>query len=130
MVTIEIRNATSNLADRCSRMIIHLAAHAFPGRRPLSSLESANWVWRRLRAGFPGAIAACAMPDHGHILVAMRDAQRERIRLAHVLGALTRFREPNGQWSVAEPIEIRNAEHLLRHVRYVHLDPCRARLAH
>src|SRR6185436_8994422 len=109
-------------------MMIHLTARAHPGLKPLASPGKCFWLWPRLRELFASALAACLMPDHLHLLLAARDPSKERTRLAHLLGAMSRYQFPDAGWSVAEPTEIRDWQHLKRNVRYVHLNPCRAGL--
>ena len=108
-------------------MFIHLTATAFG--RPLINPAVAWWLWRRLRHNWPEAVAACLMYDHVHLVVASQDPARDRVRMAHVLGALSRYKDGTGRWKVPRPTDVLNAEHLTRAVRYAHLNPCRAGLA-
>jgi REP element-mobilizing transposase RayT len=109
-------------------MLIHLAARTVSNRRAFKSRDSARWLWKCLRDLFPDALAACLMPDHLHVLLDVRDSAAARLSLARLLGAFSRYRNPETSWCVADPQIIPNSEHLRRQVRYVHLNPCRAHL--
>jgi hypothetical protein len=109
-------------------VLIHLVARAERGR-PFTDPTVAGQLWRSLRASFPGALAACLMPDHVHLLTRARDAASERRRLSHLLGAFTRVRHTRNGFRTADPVEIPNVAHLRRQARYVHLNPSRDRLA-
>jgi hypothetical protein len=108
----------------------HLVAHAVRKARPFAEPEPAWWLWRRLRHAFPSAIAACLMPDHVHIVVNRRGhgGSEGSVRLAKVLSGQTRRLRVPHLWEPVEGAPIRDREKLLRQVRYVHLNPCRARL--
>ena len=68
------------------------------------------------------------MPNHLHLLLDATDPERERTRLAHVLGSVFRG-EGRGTWKPMPPPErITQGLHLWRQIRYVHLNPCRAEL--
>src|SRR5262245_41196518 len=108
-------------------MLIHLTARVSSGGRPFRQHEAAQRFWRKLRDLFPDAIAAALMPDHVHLLLETADPAGARKSLACFLGAFSRHHAPGVHWSVAEPKLIPNLDHLRRQVRYVHLNPCRAR---
>jgi len=111
---------------RCAFMkMVHLTARVVRGQRPFATAGAAQWLWERLRRMFPNALAACLMPDHLHLVAMVKDPAKARKRLARLLGAFTRYRAPDVHWSVAKPSEIPNGAHLLRQIRYVHLNPCR-----
>jgi hypothetical protein len=80
-------------------------------------------------AACPGSIALVVMPDHLHLLH-RADVRRPLVR---VLAAHTRRRRSVddaaiGFGAVPEPEEVRGADKIRRLVRYVYLNPCRARL--
>lgn len=106
---------------------IHLTARMSPLSPPLHHTDTGAWLWQRLRAAFPHALAVALMPDHLHfVLVDVDDAPQ---RLARVLGQFGRTFGIRGRASaVAEPEAIRSPRALARHVRYVALNPCRANL--
>jgi hypothetical protein len=107
-------------------MWIHLTARA-TRCRPLADPRQAWWLWHALRNGWPTALAACLMPDHLHLLIAALAPQAERMRRARVVGAFSR-RIASAGWQVAAPEPIRSVAHAWRSVRYLHLNPCRAKL--
>ena len=111
-------------------MFLHLVAHAVRQTRPLAAPEAAWWLWRCLRNNFPEAVAACLMPNHVHLLIAERSGD-ERIhtrRLGRVLGSHARRWGGGAQWQAADRHVIKGHEELRRQVRYVHLNPCRAKI--
>ncbi len=108
---------------------IHLTARCTPTVPDLTNDEVGRWLWTHLREAFPLAIAAVLMPDHPHVVVASSDAERDRVRLARMLGQLGRHFGVRGQASdVPTPEPIRGGIVLARHVRYIALNPCRKRL--
>lgn len=110
-------------------MFIHLVARALRGFKPMADPESAWWLMWRLRLDFPFALAACLMPDHLHLITFTLDPIRVRTRMTRVLAQLTvrlglrHLFEP-----VPTPEVIGNGRHLERLLRYVWLNPCRAKL--
>ncbi|MFO0567816.1 MAG: hypothetical protein U0263_19305 [Polyangiaceae bacterium] len=111
-------------------MFSHFAASALPGQTPLSDFGAAWLLWRSLRAAFPTALAACLMPNHIHIVLECSDSDEARVLLARLLAWTSRRSNQRRVWQrVPVPSVIPNAQHLLRVVRYVHLNPCRAKLA-
>ena len=109
-------------------MLIHVVAHALRGQRPLADPETAWWLWWRLRAGFPLALSACILPEHFHLLTEEANPNAAKIRLGGILSGLTRKASKRVFEPVPEPEEVANGLHLERLVRYVHLNPCRAKL--
>lgn len=104
----------------------HFVAHARPGHAPLCDEESARWLWRRLRAAFPLALAVVLMLDHLHMVARAADAREARRRLAAILGAMARRVGVGELWlPVAEPEPLCTRDKLWRAVRYVALNPCR-----
>lgn len=67
------------------------------------------------------------MPDHFHILAWGPSAEGVKAQVSRILaGLMHSFPEWTGAWQPVEaPHRIPNAKHLLRQVRYVHLNPCR-----
>lgn len=108
-------------------MWIHLTARASVGR-PLVDAREKVWLWRALRKRWPVAFAACLMPDHLHLLMATDQPERDHASLARLLGAFSRCVTRAG-WVVARPEPVRSPDHARRTVRYIHLNPCRAKLA-
>ncbi|MCM2322336.1 MAG: hypothetical protein NDJ90_03645 [Oligoflexia bacterium] len=69
------------------------------------------------------------MPNHLHILVEGR-GREARVRLALTMRWLSRryFAGRNVWEAIPEPEAVRDEKHLLRQIRYIHLNPCRAGL--
>ena len=108
---------------------MHLAARCFSGPTPLADPAAAWWLWWRLRARWPDAIAACLMPDHWHLVVAADGSSDATLRLGRVLSGFTRWSRHTRLWNpIGDGRLFANLQHLERHVRYVHLNPCRASL--
>jgi hypothetical protein len=109
----------------------HLAVAAKYGRRPLEKREVRAVLWARLRAAFPTIAAAVLMPEHFHVLAWGEDASALKEKLSIVLNGLSHtFPSLKSTWQGVEaPPRIPNAKHLLRQIRYVHLNPCRDGLA-
>jgi len=87
-------------------------------------------LWPELREAFSAAIVGLLMPDHPHVVIATSRPEASVARLDAVLARLVR-RHGLGPsaYRVAEPKPIRGGDVLARHVRYVVLNPCRAKLA-
>jgi hypothetical protein len=81
---------------------------------------------------FPEALAAVLMATHLHLITAWSSSRAAQRRLVKVLSGCARRRsavEGRIAWEqVPLPDEIPNAHHLARQVRYVVLNPSRARL--
>jgi hypothetical protein len=110
-------------------MWIHLTARTRFEFAPFDDPEIARWFWRRLRSAFPRALAATLMPNHFH-LVTDDDLETARIRTSKILGSMAREHGLAGRaWEpVPQPSMIPNREKLLRDLRYLALNPCRAKL--
>lgn len=110
---------------------LHLAARAYHAPVPITTHEIASWLWPRLREAFPRALAAVLMPDHFHVVIHAADPAKTRIDLARVLGNCARGRGPVSEvgWVPSgTPSPFSGADKLARNVRYVALNPVRARL--
>ena len=107
-------------------MYYHFVARALPGRRPLEHFDTAQWLWRRLRASWPQALSVCLMPNHLHGVLATDTPDCDRIRLARVLGALTRRQGLRRLWEPIPHPQPIPPKQLARVARYVALNPCRA----
>jgi len=108
----------------------HVVAHTVNGRWLFRSWPEGLEVWERVWQAVPDAQAVCVMPDHVHVLAPSPD----RRRLGAALSGLARWR--NHQEGVSgrlvrplPPAEaVPEGPKRRRSVRYVHLNPCRARL--
>lgn len=88
-------------------------------------------LFHRIRRSIPGIESLCVMPNHLHMLHA-RDV---RARLASTLGGYVLWRnhrrgESGGLFQpLPEGEPLVDAEKIRRAMRYVHLNPCRGRIA-
>lgn len=97
----------------------HLVASTLGRARSLLRPEQARWLWDRLRANLPTALACVLMPDHLHVFV----PPGLRAVLVHVLAAFTtRFRV---RFELLAPQPANSAEIAHRMIRYVLLNPVR-----
>ncbi len=104
----------------------HFVARLVLGSALLHGIRAA-WVWERLRALHPLALAVCLMPDHLHLIAESADPDEDRRRLAWTLGSYARHF--HGSWTrPPPPREIPDRRHLGRQIRYVSLNPCRSGL--
>lgn len=111
-------------------VLVHLVAHAWPGLQPLMEAAPVWHLWSSLRAAWPAALAVCLMPDHIHLIVEVGDPEATLRKLRSLLGGTTRRAGGFRVWQPAPAAEkIPDAHHLLRQLRYVALNPCRAGLA-
>jgi len=108
----------------------HYSVRSRPGRLVFTRHGEAATLWRSLTSRLPELRALCLMPDHLHLL----HAQDVTARLGAVLGGYAEWR--NGQtghrgslWRHDEqPTEARGPKQARTVERYIHLNPCRARL--
>ena len=110
--------------------MFHFAAHEIRWHALYADAEEALRLWSILTARLPGAIALCVMPNHIHALHPSADPTA----LLTALRAYARFRnarrgEPGravwAPFDAPEPIAHGKTR---TQIRYVHLNPCRARL--
>jgi REP element-mobilizing transposase RayT len=89
-----------------------------------------RFMWNELRTQFPKAHAAVIMPNHIHLLAPSEDPQKSLKQINDLLKrASIKFKLGINTWEAPpSPILIPDSKHLLRQIRYVHLNPCRARL--
>lgn len=107
----------------------HATALLSPMLPDLSREDTGGWLWTHSRETFPRALAVTIMPNHPHIVLPSADPEADRQRLARLLGQFGRKFGAWGRMSIVPPLAvIRTRELLARQVRYVALNPCRARL--
>lgn len=104
--------------------LAHFVAHTRHGWRGVLAQPHASWLWNRLRARFPDAVAAVLMPDHLHIL--MRE-------LASTLDALRRTLQHHSRkfgvrWDLGPVQPCHTREIGRRAAGYIVLNPPRAGL--
>jgi hypothetical protein len=113
-------------------MLYHITARALGRLEPFALFAAAAATWRRLRAAFPDALAAILMPTHLHLLLEAVDPAGVRRRVGGLLGGLTRTGLCGPVRRVWEPVPalqvVQDPLHLRRQVRYLALNPCRAKL--
>jgi hypothetical protein len=109
--------------------IFHFTASTLWPRKPFAQREACVEMWGRLRARFRHALACVLMPDHLHLLVEYASAE-ELLRLMRVeLSAFARRIGEGSLWQkIGLPSLVPNLLHLKRQARYIHLNPCRAKL--
>lgn len=108
----------------------HLVAHAVPRTLLFRTWTEGRALWERVVTALPGLHALVLMPDHLHLL----HAQDVRLPLGAALSGYVRWRNhrrgEHGPGVVplppAEPLV--DEDKVRRSVRYVALNPCRARL--
>jgi hypothetical protein len=110
--------------------MFHLVART-RDRSPLwSDWEEGAALWERVTHAVPGLVALVLMPDHVHLL----HPTDARLPLGDALGRHVRWRHARhgtagdvlARLPPAEPLT--DAQKVRRSIRYVHLNPCRARL--
>ncbi|MBI4704574.1 MAG: hypothetical protein HY744_26015 [Deltaproteobacteria bacterium] len=114
-----------------SFVAIHLTARVYRLPVLLTEHEVASWLWGRLCRGFSAALAAVIMPNHIHLVTAPENPGAALLRLGSIISGLRRSNNPAAPdaWEPAAPPElVPDAKHLRRLVRYLALNPCRARL--
>lgn len=110
--------------------MLHHVGKAKKGRVLFFSWSEARSLWDRLVLAAPGLIALVLMPDHFHLLHAVD----VRLRLAHALSGYTRWLNGrrDSQGPLVDPLpapeRITGSDKERRQVRYLHLNPTRARL--
>ena len=92
-----------------------------------------EWLWRELKKIFPEAAARCVMSNHGHALAQTLDLAGTARRISSLQKRMNGFRKKGGRsaivWDpVSAPSPVSNVEKWLRDIRYIHLNPVRARL--
>jgi hypothetical protein len=110
--------------------VYHLVARTHRGALLWTDWVEGAELWERVTRAVPGLAALVLMPDHVHLL----HPADVRLPLADALGRYVRWVHgrrgghgslvaplPRAEW-LADPQKVR------RSVRYVHLNPCRARL--
>lgn len=110
------------------RSLVHLVARIERPDVNLCDAQVGPWLWSRLRAAFPDAYGCGLMPDHPHLVAPMADPAAGRTRLNRLLGQLARRLGLPRVGRASEPSIIADRDKLLRHLRYVALNPTRAGL--
>lgn len=103
-------------------MIFHWVIQTKYGAKPFIHRDACVELWAILKKHFPISYAAVIMPDHAHWICAT--PIQNLYPLHRSLIPIQR------KWafkfeSIQNPEAVRNHKHLLRQIRYVHLNPCR-----
>jgi len=108
----------------------HHAARSLPGTLLWRTHVEARALWVRILVQVPDPEALCLMPDHLHLLH-VRDVSGP---LGLAMNAYARWLNPRrgrrgAVWRPQDtPTDVIGGQKRRRSVRYVHLNPCRARL--
>jgi hypothetical protein len=105
----------------------HFTGRALWSHSPFSDREVCEDAWRRLRERFDRCAASVLMPTHFHLVAETRNLVQARGALSSWIGAITKVWFPRKRiWEpLPPPNRIPDAHHLMRQIRYVHLNPCR-----
>jgi REP element-mobilizing transposase RayT len=109
----------------------NFVARAYRPRQPFLNREACAELWGRLQNRFKTVAACVLMPNHLHLAMETTAANEVRRTLSIELRAFTRrhYLGKGGIWeAVPEPEPIADAPKLKLLIRYIHLNPCRARL--
>ena len=103
--------------------VVHLTARVARSVGNLDDPEIARWLWARLRAAFPDALAATLMPDHPHVVTPHEDPGAAVVRLHRLLGQLGRKLGLGERAGIAAPARVVDSvAELSRQLRYVGLN--------
>jgi hypothetical protein len=110
--------------------MLHQVARALPGRLLFTRWSEGRALWDRVVDAAPGLLALCVMPDHLHLLhpVDLRPRLRKALS-GHTRWMNHRHRRAGPLMSPLDPPgPLLDDGKIRRNVRYVHLNPCRARI--
>lgn len=108
----------------------HFVARTIDGQLLFHSWEEACRLWWLLVRHCPAPRALCVMPDHVHMLHRPEAAQGFHVARRAYAQWLSHRRRSGALWRRAPATEtIPPGQKRPRTVRYIHLNPCRARLA-
>ena len=109
--------------------VVHLVAHLTVGSAvDICYPAMARRVWVFLRRGFPDVLCGNLMANHPHLIAEVSDVDWARHRMAKALAAAVRG-FGRFTWEHLPAAEVlTTSSKVRRHMRYVTLNPCRARL--
>jgi hypothetical protein len=109
--------------------MFHLVARSIRGTLLFHTWGEAYALWERI-AGLGPTVALALMPDHLHLVARSIDPRAWNGALSGYARWRNAVRREGGPVFAPSPPpeEIPNRQHLERTIRYVHLNPCRARL--
>jgi hypothetical protein len=109
--------------------LFHFAAATLWPEAPFTEREVCARFWARLRSRFKKVLGCTLMPDHLHLLVEFASAEALRRLMAVELSSFARSLGRGPLWQpISLPTSIPNLQHLRRQIRYVNLNPCRAKI--
>ncbi len=107
----------------------HFVARVNRPATPFNDDTFALAAWKGLHKVFPLTMAVVLMPNHFHVVAYVEKLQATQVRLKNLLASLSRWHRLTRGFEVTpEPDLIPDQEKLKRDMRYVFLNPCRARL--
>ncbi len=109
--------------------MFHFVAHSTPGTLLFTDWTEARALWQRLRS-VPGLRALMLMPNHIHLISSVADERAVTIALRSYARWRNHHRGQHGPvWQPRPPADpLPDPKHARRSIRYLHLNPCRARL--
>ena len=110
--------------------MFHHVARARPGHLLFTDATEARALWVRVVGRTTGLTALCLMPNHLHLLHqrdVLTDLRQALSAFARWSNARTGRRGPLFE-RIPSPDEVAGVTKIRRQVRYIHLNPCRARL--
>jgi putative transposase len=108
----------------------HHAVRSRPDQLAFRSHDEARGLWLAILKRVSDPLALCLMPDHVHLLHILDVSKELGLALRGYARWRNRRNETRGPlWTRPSPPEaVHGAIKLRRSVRYIHLNPCRARL--
>jgi REP element-mobilizing transposase RayT len=96
---------------------------------PFKDLNSARKFWNLIGNHFPSASAVCIMPNHLHLITQGEPKEiSDQLQMTLHLTSKSLLLGSGVFEAVPTPRLIPDQHQLLRQIRYVHLNPCRAKL--
>ncbi len=110
-------------------VILHLTARLREHVRVRLEGDRGAWLWKQLRRAFPRVLGCMLMSNHLHVLPRVVSPRLARASFVKLLGAFARaFSIARPVWERVPPIAIVDASKALTLVRYLALNPPKARI--
>ena len=107
----------------------HWTVRTSTPHEPFRQFEFASWTWTLLKEKFPEALSAVLMPNHIHLILPCENEKKVISKITGILSPISRQSQIQRLWQpIPPPSSIPDRHHLKRQIRYVALNPCRARL--
>lgn len=110
---------------------LHWVLKSVQGFYPFNERQSCVVLWKGLREIFPEVYAAVIMPNHAHWVTHHYSLQKIsdlKFRLELLLNRVEKLSQSRFS-QVSDPVRIPDQKHLIRTIRYIHLNPCRSKLS-